>query len=104
MNYLARRVTEEMKKKNIDQLALAAKAGVSQSTINRTLNSGTNTRIGTVVKIAKALGVPPEYLIIEDETKALLCLELSHMDKDTLRQTLLYLEKEKLYKELKKTA
>ena len=99
-----RRIFNEMKKKNWDQSSLSKKAGVSQSTINRTLNAGTNSRIGTLNKIARALDVPVEYLVIEDETKALLCLEIAKMNKEETHQALLHFEKEKLYKELKKVS
>ena len=93
-----------MDKKEWNQTILSKKARVSQSTINRILNTGNNARIGTLNKIAKVLDVPVEYLVTEDETKALLCLEISLMSKDEIHQTLLHLEKEKLYKQSKKAS
>ena len=93
-----------MQKKGMSQLELSDKAGISQSTINRILNTGNNARIGTLNKIAKVLGVPVEYLVTEDETKALLFLEIHQLSKDEVHQTLLHLEKEKLYKQSKKAS
>lgn len=91
-----------MQKKDLNQIDVSLRAGVSQSTINRILNTGVSARIGTLNKIAHVLGVPVEYLVTEDETKALLFLEISQLSKEEIHQTLLHLEKEKLYKETKK--
>lgn len=104
MEFMTRRILNEMARKEWNQTRLSNKAHVSQSTIFRVLNSATNARIGTLNKIADALGIPIEYLVIEDETKALLCLEISRMDKDEVHQTLLHLEKEKLFKASKKAS
>lgn len=102
MEYIKRRILKEMQKKDLNQIDISLRAGVSQSTINRILNTGVSARIGTLNKIAHVLGVPVEYLVTEDETKALLFLEISHLSKEEIHQTLLHLEKEKLYKESKK--
>lgn len=104
MDYLARRLADEMKRKDWGQEKLAKTAKVSQSTINRILNEGADPRIGTLLKISGALDIPVEYLTIEDETKALLCLQIARMDQEEIRETLLHLEKEKLYKEAKKVS
>ena len=99
MNFIIRRIINEMEKSGWTQFDLSQKAGVSQSTINRILNTGNNARIGTLNKIAKVLHIPIEYLVTEDETKSLLCLEISRLSKEEIHQTLLHLEKEKLYKQ-----
>jgi len=104
MKFISRRISDEMKKKDLTQTDLSKKAKVGQSTVNRILNTAVNARIGTLNKIASVLGVPLEYLITENETKALLCLEVSRMNADEIHQTLLHLEKEKLYRESKKAS
>jgi transcriptional regulator with XRE-family HTH domain len=104
MNHISRRIKNEMLKRDINQVDLANKAKVSQSTINRISNTGNNARIGTLYKIAKVLGVPVEYIVIEDEQKALLALEMATLPKDELSQLLLYIEKEKLYQQSKKAS
>jgi transcriptional regulator with XRE-family HTH domain len=102
MKAMIRRILKEMQIKDWGQSELANKARVSQSTINRLLNENANSRIDTVYKVAKALEVPVEYLIVEDEQKALLCLQISKMNRDELQETLSHIEKEQLYKERKK--
>ena len=104
MNHISRRIKNEMDKSCMNQAELADKAGVSQSTINRILNTGNNARIGTLYKIAKVICVPVEYIVIEDEQKAILALEMSRLPKDELSQLLLYIEKEKLYQQSKKAS
>lgn len=101
---MIRRIINEMKKRNWSQIDLSKKAGVSQSTINRILNSAADARIGTLNKVAYALKIPIEYLVVEDESKAFLCLEISRLDKNETQETLLYFEKEKLFKESKKAS
>lgn len=93
-----------MQKKNLSQVDVSIRSGISQSTINRILNTGNNARIGTLKKIADVLGVPVEYLVTPDETKALLYLEMHQLSKEEVHQTLLHLEKEKLYKQSKKAS
>ncbi len=104
MEFMVRRIKEGMDLKGWGQEKLAEKADVSQSTINRVLNNATNARIGTLNKIADALGYPVQYLVIQDETRALLCLELSRMDKDFVKKTLFDIEKEKLYRQSKQAS
>jgi transcriptional regulator with XRE-family HTH domain len=104
MKHISRRILNEMDRRGIKQTKLGDLAGVSQSTVNRILNTTIDPRVGTLAKIANVLCVPVEYLTIEDETKANLCLEVSRMGKDDVHQTLLHIEKEKLYKESKKAS
>jgi len=104
MNYLSRRIKKEMDKKGLKQDALAKDAKVGQATINRILNGKADPRLGTLKKIAKKLDIPVEYLTTEDETKALLFLEISRMNKEEVHETLSHIEKEKLYKEAKKVS
>lgn len=104
MNFISRRILNEMRKKEWKQFDLAHRAGISQSILNRILNTANNARIGTLNKIAKALAVPVQYLITEDETKALLYMEISKMDQADVHATLLHLDKEKLYKQAKKAS
>ena len=99
MNYLKRRIADRMEVLEIKQKQFAKKAGVSQSTINRALNTPTQSRIDTLQKIANALRVPLEYLTIEDEKKASLCLLIHEMSEDDLSSTIFHIEKEKLWKE-----
>lgn len=103
MKHTSRRIVEQMGLKGWTQIDLSVNSGVSQSTVNRTLNSDINTRVGTLIKIAKSLGLPIEYLIVEDETKANLCLEISRMNKEEIHQALLHiLRKKNSTKSLKK--
>lgn len=98
MEHIRKRIEERMEELNMGQLELANKANVSQSTINRVLNSPTNSRIDTLYKIGKALEVPLEYLIIRSEVKASLCKTVSHMSDQELQDTIIHIEKEKLWK------
>ena len=58
-----------MKELNWGQKELAAKAHVSQSTVNRILNSPTSNRLDTIQRVASALGRPLEYFTTADEKK-----------------------------------
>lgn len=66
---MVRRILKEMENKDWGQTDLAVKAHVSQSTINRLLNETAKSRMDTVYKVAKALNLPVEYLVVEDEEK-----------------------------------
>lgn len=92
------RINNRFRETGMTQTELALKAGVSQSTVNRVLNSPTKNWIDTVRKIADALEVPLEYLIIEDEKKAMLSLLAHDMSEKDLQETVFYIEKEKLWK------
>jgi len=76
MDHVKRRINERMRSLGVNQDKLAELANVSQSTIHRILKSPTRNRIDTLKKIAKVLEVPLEYLTIEDEKKAILCLKI----------------------------
>jgi len=98
LDYVKKRIEQRMEELNVGQLELASKAKVSQSTINRVLNSPTNSRIDTLYKIAKALNVPLEYLVIESERKALLCKAVSDMSDQELQDIVIHIEKERLWR------
>lgn len=102
MEHLKRRIQNRMAELKMKQDELALKAGISQSTVNRVLNSPTINRLDTIQKIADALRLPLEYLIAEDEKKALLYLSIYNMDDEDLQETSFYIEKEKLWKERRK--
>jgi transcriptional regulator with XRE-family HTH domain len=99
MEFMIRRIKERMDLLEIKQEHFAKKAGVSQSTVNRVLNTPTKSRIDTLRKIANALLVPLEYLTISDERKARLCLSFQDMSDEDLQATIFHIEKEKLWKE-----
>mgnify|MGYP001767750321 FL=1 len=98
LDHIKKRIEQRMEELNVGQLDLASKAKVSQSTINRVLNSPTNSRIDTLYKIAKALNVPLEYLVIESERKALLCKAVSDMSDQELQDIVIHIEKERLWR------
>lgn len=98
MEHIKKRILQRMKELKISQLKLSGRAKISQSTVNRVLNSPTKSRIDTLCKIAKALNVPLEYLVINNETKALLCKTVSNMTDSDLQETILHIEKERLWK------
>lgn len=90
-----------MEEMNIGQVELANRAKVSQSTVNRVINSPTNSRIDTLYKIAQALNMPLEYLLIDNEQQAVLCKTVSGMTNNELQDLILYIEKERLWKSQK---
>jgi len=98
---MIQRIIKRMDALEIKQANFAKMAGVSQSTINRVLNTPIRSRIDTLQKIAKTLRVPMEYLTIGDEKKALLCLSLYDMSDEDLQATIFHIEKEKLWKAAK---
>lgn len=102
MEYIKRRIEQRMKELRIKQDELAGKSGVSQSTINRLLNTPIKSRIDTIQKVAKALSLPPEYLTIKNERHANICKLLYEMNDQDLQDTLFHIEKEKLWKKAKK--
>ena len=102
MEPIKRRIQNRMAELKMRQDELALKAGISQSTVNRVLNSPTKNRLDTIQKIADALRLPLEYLIAEDEKKALLYLSIYNMNDEDLQETSFYIEKEKLWKERRK--
>ncbi|MBN1365597.1 MAG: helix-turn-helix transcriptional regulator [Syntrophaceae bacterium] len=101
MDYIRKRIEKRMEELNIGQLEIAKRAKVSQSTINRVLNTPTKSRIDTLYKIAKALNIPLEYLVIKNEIKALLSRTIGDMNDQELQDTILHIEKERAWKKIK---
>lgn len=87
-----------MKELSFNEQRLAKKARVSQSTVNRLLNTPIKSRIDTLQKVSAALGLPPEYFTIPDEKRALLCRTIHEMNEQDLQATIFHVEKEKLWK------
>ncbi len=92
------RIKKFMELQDLKQIPLAQKAGRSQSTINRALNSKTAPRIDTLQAIARALNVPVEALTYPDETIATIIYELSQMPKQDVDRLIEHIKKEKLWK------
>lgn len=53
--------------KGINQKQLAARSGITESSISRYLASGKNPRMDVIVNVAKALDVEPNYFIEEEK-------------------------------------
>ena len=69
---LARGVIRHRMARNWNQTQLAAKAGISQSTVSRTEDgSGTAADIDTIGRLADAFGVSPWQLLSEDDARAI---------------------------------
>src|SRR5574340_31046 len=92
------RIRRFMEIRGLKQIPLALKAGRSQSTINRALNSTNVPRFDTLTDIAKALSVPVEALTYPDDTVATLIVELSQMSSEDVARLLEEIRKDKLWK------
>lgn len=57
--YLGERISEEMKRRRVDQISLAQKSGQSQSTISHIVSGKTNVSMKTVFLVMEALGMNP---------------------------------------------
>lgn len=96
---MVRRINEEMRKQGLVQETLAEKAGVSQSTVNRLLNEDVDPLFGNVVKIAKALDVPVEYLTTESDVKALLYLRIKNTSDEEVNNILFQVRRDQYFRE-----
>ena len=92
------RIKKFMELQGLKQIPLAKKAGRSQSTINRAINSANAPRFDTLQGIARALSVPVESLTYPDETIATIIFELSQMDRRAVEAISENIKKEKLWK------
>lgn len=85
---LARLLREKMRTSLVDtQTKVAAKAGVSQSTVQRLLSLEQAATVDLLEQLARAFGVKkPEYLLLEPEEVSLLSLwsKLSEDDRQTV--------------------
>lgn len=93
------RIKKFMELQGIKQVALAQKAGRSQSTINRAIHSASIPRLDTLQNIAHALDVPAECLTHPDDAISTIIYELSRMKKEEIEHVLQNIKKEKLWKD-----
>jgi transcriptional regulator with XRE-family HTH domain len=104
MEAMARRLVELMNRDSLNATALGKKTGVAQSTINRWLNAVTKPELESIEKVASYFDVPAEYFICKDEKKAKIYLMLHDMTSKELDESLFHFQKEKLWKDSKRTA
>jgi len=83
---------------------LGKKCGVDQSTISRWVNAITKPTLESIERVANHFHVPAEYFICTDETRARIYLLLNDMNDEERKQALFHFEKEKLWKDSKRTA
>lgn len=67
---IGRKVRELRSRMGLTTISLARKLRISQAQVSRLENGLQGFRHGTLVRIAKALGVPTIYFFVEDETTA----------------------------------
>lgn len=62
-------VKTEMKNKEINQVDLAKKMGLSRQTINQLLSGEHSPRLDTLINLSSAIDVPPFYLLMSKEDR-----------------------------------
>lgn len=63
---MSNRLRKFRQKQHLSQMGLSAKSGVNQTTISA-IESGTMPSLENALKLAKALGVKAEDLLVEDK-------------------------------------